>query len=58
MISITDKEYDILREKMDRPSKQVFCPRCGNEIIYKEAGNSVAAECKTDGCISYAIRGI
>ena len=33
------------------------CPRCGNEIIYKKRGNSIAVECKTKDCIYGGIRG-
>lgn len=34
------------------------CPRCGNEIICEEIGNSYAIRCKTDNCIKAEFRGI
>ncbi len=52
------KEKEALKEKLNNPEKKVKCPRCGNEIIYEKRGNSVAVECKTDGCIYGGIRGL
>lgn len=34
------------------------CPRCGNDIIIEEVGNSYSVKCKTDGCIHADFRGI
>ncbi len=58
MVTMTEKDYKVLEEKIKDPKKDIICPRCGNEVIYKEFGNSVSAQCKTKGCICYAIRGI
>lgn len=58
MITISKEEYKILGEKLNNPQKEVKCPRCGNDIIYKEIGNSISVECKTKGCIYSAIRGL
>jgi len=54
----TEEEWDALDEKLDNPEDMVLCPRCGNEIIYKELGNSISVECLTDGCIFGGIRGL
>lgn len=54
----TDEERNALMKKLDHPDAHVQCPRCGNEIVHRIAGNSVAAECKTPGCIYTAIRGL
>ena len=34
------------------------CPRCGNEIIIEEEGNSYSVKCKTPNCIHADFRGI
>jgi len=54
----TEEEWDILDIKMNYPNKAVYCPRCDNEIIYKEVGNSILVKCLTDGCIYGGIRGL
>lgn len=55
---MTEKDYEVLDEKLNNPQKEVRCPRCGNEIIYEKRGNSTAVECKTKGCIYGGIRGL
>lgn len=57
MITMTEHDNEILDEKLNNPDKKVICPRCGNEIIYKKRGASIAVECKTKGCIYGGIRG-
>ena len=52
------EEWDALDEKMNNPQEDVVCPRCGNEIIYSEPGNSICVKCLTDGCIFGGIRGL
>ena len=54
----SEEEIEALRYKMKNPEKYVECPRCGNEIIYKEVGNSIPIECLTDGCIFGGLRGL
>ncbi len=54
----TKAEWDALWEKLDHPDETVICPRCGNEIIYKEIGNSTSVECLSEKCIFGGIRGI
>lgn len=58
MVTMSKKEYDVLEEKLNHPERKVFCPRCGNEIIYEKRGNSIAVECKTAKCIYGGIRGL
>jgi len=57
-VTMNKKDYEALQEKLDFPEKKVLCPRCGNEIIYEERGNSIAVECKTKNCIYGGIRGL
>jgi len=54
----TEEEQDAIREKKNNPEADVTCPRCGNEIIYKEVGNSICVKCLTEGCIFGGIRGL
>lgn len=58
MVTMTDRDYKVLKEKLNNPEKVVKCPRCGNEIIYEKRGNSIAVECKTSKCIYGGIRGL
>ncbi|MBD5554878.1 MAG: hypothetical protein HDQ95_05890 [Roseburia sp.] len=58
MVTMTEKDYEVLDEKLNDPQKVVKCPRCGNEIIYEKRGNSIAVECRTQGCIYGGIRGL
>ena len=58
MVTMTEKDYEVLWEKLDHPEKKVTCPRCGNEIIYEKRGNSIAVGCKTPNCIYGGIRGL
>ena len=55
---MNENDYKVLDEKLNNPDKKVICPRCGNEIIYKKRGNSIAVECKTKDCIYGGIRGL
>jgi len=54
----TEEEWGALDEKLENPETDVTCPRCGNEIIFKEIGNSVLVKCLSDNCIYRGIRGI
>ena len=54
----TEAEWDALDEKMETPTEKVICPRCGNEILYYEYGNSISVKCATKGCIFGGIRGL
>lgn len=55
---MNDMERKAITEKLNNPQKTVKCPRCGNEIIYEERGNSIAIECKTPKCIFGGVRGL
>ena len=54
----TAEDWAALEEKLEIPDKTILCPRCGNEITYEERGNSIAVECKTEGCIFGGLRGL
>ena len=45
-------------EKNNKIVENLTCPRCGNEIIFTEIGNSYTIKCKTSDCIRYSVRGI
>jgi DNA-directed RNA polymerase subunit RPC12/RpoP len=55
---MTDEDYRAIRKKLDNKDEIVLCPRCGNELLYEERGNSVAVDCKTPNCIHGGIRGL
>ena len=54
----TEAEKKAVCDKLFNPEKIVVCPRCGNELVWREHGNSAIAHCKTPNCISGAIRGL
>jgi hypothetical protein len=54
----SENEWAALREKYADRNKYVTCPRCGNEIVYINRGNSISVECLSDGCIFGGVRGI
>ena len=54
----TEAEKKAVCDKLFNPEKIVVCPRCGNELVWREHGNSAIAHCKTQNCISGAIRGL
>ena len=58
MVTMTEKDYEVLEQKLNNPEKKITCPRCGNEIIYEKRGYSIAVECKTRNCIYGGIRGL
>lgn len=61
-IELTKNEIDILdradNELADFGKTREKCPRCGNEIVVEEVGNSYSVKCKTPNCISMDYRGI
>lgn len=57
-IKMTDEEKSALLTKLKNKDIPVVCPRCGNDIIYEERGNSTAVECKTKDCIYGGTRGL
>ena len=58
MDRMTEAEKKAVCDKLFNPEKRVICPRCGNEIDWREHGNSAIAYCKTPNCISGTIRGL
>ena len=54
----TKAEWDALSEKINAPEQHVICPRCGNDIDYKEVGNSISVKCFSEDCIFGGIRGL
>ena len=58
MPDMNNAEKQALSEKLNNPKKIVKCPRCGNEIIFREYGNSIIVECITKNCIHGGLRGI
>jgi transcription initiation factor IIE alpha subunit len=55
---LTENEKKALDEKMTNPETNVKCPRCGNELEYKEYSCGCIVKCKTKGCIEASLRGI
>ena len=54
----SEKELAALEQKAKTPESKVLCPRCGNELAYREAGSSYEVKCPTEGCISLTVRGL
>lgn len=54
----TDADLAALHKKEEHPEKQVFCPRCGEEIGFRSVGNSYEVKCPTKDCIKLTVRGI
>ena len=52
------EEQIIECEKSSKPVENIICPRCGENIAYKEVGNSYTVECKVPDCIKYSVRGL
>lgn len=57
-LKLSEEERKALVNKKNHPERKIICPRCGNEILRIERGNSLAVECATDGCIFGGIRGL
>ena len=58
VICLNENERKAINDKLNNKDKDVVCPRCGNALIYEKRGNSIAVECKTQGCIFGGIRGV
>lgn len=54
----TDADLTALRQKETHPEKQVFCPRCGEEIGFRAVGSSYEVKCPTKDCLKLTVRGI
>ena len=55
-------ETDVLlkadEDLFNKGHTEIKCPRCGNEIVCEEQGNSYTIKCKTPNCIETGFRGI
>ena len=55
-------EMDVLlkadEDLFNNGQTEIKCPRCGNEIVFEEQGNSYTIKCKTHNCIETSFRGI
>lgn len=54
----TEEEFAALDEKFEHPEKTVICPRCGQELVFREIGTSCEVRCSTPDCIYDCIRGL
>lgn len=54
----TQEEIKIIEKKIYNSKETVMCPRCGRELLMKSYKNGEKLYCKTEGCITEAIRGI
>ena len=52
----TQVDIDAVRAKAQDPYKTVLCPRCGNELKYKDLGNAGSVICETEGCLTVMFR--
>ena len=57
-IVFTREEIDAMHEKIHDPSKEVICPRCGGELLFREFPTAVEVYCETEDCLRGSIRGI
>lgn len=54
----TEKEYQALNDKERNPEANVICPRCGEPLNYRAAGNSYEIKCPTENCLKRTVRGL
>lgn len=61
-IDLTENEIELLDRADDDIAMfgktNIKCPRCNNDIIVEDVGNSYSVRCKTDNCLSLDYRGI
>lgn len=57
-MAMNNEEKKALSKKLYDRDAVVKCPRCGNEIVYEEIGNSIIVKCETENCISGGVRGL
>ena len=62
--NITLEEMEMIEDQLiecvknEKPIENIVCPRCGNQMVYDERGNSHIVTCETPSCVNYGIRGI
>ena len=61
-INITQREIELLDKADNDIATKGFtnekCPRCGNNIVVEDIGNSYTVKCSSKECISLEFRGI
>ncbi len=57
-MELTKKEIEAIDLKMANPEKTVVCPRCGEELQYRNVNTASIVECPTEGCIHGSVRGL
>ncbi len=61
-IDLTKNEIELLDKADDDIATfgktDIKCPRCNNDIIVEDVGNSYSVRCKTDNCLLLDYRGI
>ena len=61
---VTREEIDNIEDQLieclknNRPVENIICPRCEEQMIFTEFGNSYTIECETLDCIGYGVRGL
>lgn len=49
-------EVDAIYEKVNNQEKQVFCPRCGKELLIEKRDKQIFVVCQTTGCLFQAFK--
>ena len=57
-IKFSKEDIAAIETKAMNPNEVILCPRCGNELSYREVGNSYEVKCSTNGCIKATCRGL
>ncbi|MBQ8940580.1 MAG: hypothetical protein IJ062_02005 [Firmicutes bacterium] len=57
-MAMSKEEFEAVDKKMNTPSIDVKCPRCGESLQYVEYPNGIKVYCKKDIDITDCIRGI
>lgn len=52
------EEEQAIYEKLESPSSEVVCPRCGKKLCYRECNCGCEVKCETHGCICVSVRGL
>lgn len=54
----SEKELLALHQKEADPDCKVLCPRCGNELIFRDFKCAYQVKCQTENCLEMNVRGI
>ena len=52
------KEIEAIEAKLSNPAAVVVCPRCGEELQFKNYNSACEVKCKTQNCLHGVLRGI